>query len=172
MLNNVPIQVNRASRAVTLRHPNGMDCTVWRKTVNRTEDTAPTSFGGLPTIEGLGVLDSEDEANYTYAERGGEGKGDGRIVFLGTYQAPTGNMIDTDDGLNYGEPPIEALIECSLDPQDPLYWVADKPDMVTVYPGNGFALVYEVVGVTGNINIPPYTRRYLLNPRSDANVGI
>lgn len=167
MLNNVPIQVNNAARQVVLRHPNAMDCTVWRKTVNRAADGTPATMGGLPTIGGLGVLDAEDEADYSYDE-----VGDARIVFCGVFQGQSGNVIDADYGLNYPDPPVEALVECLVAPGAEGHFVADKPDMVTVYPGAGMALAYEVVGVTGNINIPPYTRKLVLAPRQDMDVGI
>lgn len=164
MLNNVPIQVNKAARQVVLRHPNAMDCTVWRKAVNR---VAETSMGGLPTIGGLGVLDAEDEADYSYTELG-----DARILFCGVFQGQAGNTIDADTGLNYPDMPIEALVECVAEPTAEGFFVADKPDMVTVYPGAGIVLSYEVVGVTGAVNIPPYTRKLVLAPRQDMDVGI
>ena len=167
MLNQVPIQIQRSARQVTLRHPNAMDCTVWRKVINRVSADTPATIGGLPTIGGLGVLDSEDEADFDW-----QPKGDAKIVMAGVFQAEGGNTVDTDNGLLYPAPPIEALIECILDPGDPDFFMADKPDMVTVEPGGGVVLTYEVTGVQGNVNIPPYTRRYILAPRSDMNVGM
>lgn len=167
MLNNVPIQINQAARQVVLRHPNAMDCSVWRKTVNRVADAPPLAMGGLPTIGGLGVLDAEDEADYSYTELG-----DARIVFCGVFQGQAGNTIDADTGLNYADIPIEALVECVAEPAAGGYFQADKPDVVTVYPGAGIVLSYEVIGVTGAVNIPPYTRKLVLAPRQDMDVGI
>jgi hypothetical protein len=164
MLNNVPAQINKSARLVTLNHPNAMDCTVHRKTYNRT-DTG--TMGGLPTLGGLGVLDGEDEPEYTYMELG-----DAKILFAGQYQAVDGNMRDDDMSLNYAAPPMEALVECVKQPTDTAFFVADKPDLVMVYPGAGIALAYEVVGVTSPSNIPPYGRKLILAPRSDLNVGI
>jgi hypothetical protein len=164
MLNNVPTQINRSARLVTLRHPNAMDCTVFRKQINR---TAATSMGGMPTIGGLGVIDSEDEADYTYVELG-----DAKIVFTGQFQTQGNNFVEDESGLNYAESPIEALVECVLDPAAQGYFVLTSKDMVMVEPGGGFALAYEVAGETGSVNIPPYTKKFLLSPRQDANVGI
>ena len=164
MLNNVPTQINKAARLVTLRHPNAMDCTVYRKTVNR---TAATSSAGMPTIGGLGVLDSEDEADYTYQEIG-----DAKIVFTGQFQTQGNNWNEGDTQLNYPDAPVEALIECVLDPSDPAFFVADSKDMVMVMPGAGIALAYEVASTTGQVNIPPFTRKYMVTPRSDGDVGI
>lgn len=164
MLTAVPNGLNKASRIVVLRHPNKQDATCYRKTVNR---TAPETVGGMPTMGGMGVLDSEDEADFTYNE-----VGDVAVLFCGQYQAAMGNMVDADDGLNYADGIIEALIECVLDPGAAGYFTPDKNDVVMVMPGGGFVVPYEIVGVTGQVNIPPYTRRYLLQPRQDFQTGI
>lgn len=168
MLNNVPTQVNRSTRLVTLRHPNAMDCAVFKKVVNRLPDTAPPDdeMGGLPTIGGLGVLNSDDEADFTY-----ELRGEAKVLFTGIFQYEQGNTLDDDTGLNYREP-SEACIECLVDPSDPDYFIADKNDLVTVMPGAGIVMTYEVVAVSGNIQIPPYVRKYALEARQDQNVGI
>lgn len=162
MLNNVPVQVNRAARQVVLRHPNSMDCSLWKKVILRTNDPVE-NFGGMPTIGGAGVLDSEDEANYTY-----EFLADAKIMFTGQYMASSSNMIDTENGLNYADLPLEALIECTADPASAEWVMPDKPMVVTVFPGNGVVVPYQIVGTTGNVNIPPYTRKYGMNPMSDS----
>lgn len=167
MLNNVPTQINRSVRLVTLRHPNAMDCTVWRKQVNRTAAAEPLEMGGLPTLGGLGMLDSEDEADFSFVELG-----DAKIVFAGQFLGEGANWNDAETGLNYPAPPMEALIECLVEPGQPGYFLPDKPDMVSVEPGNGMVVLYEVIGATGSVNIPPYTRKLVLAPRQDQNVGI
>lgn len=167
MLNNVPTQINRAARMVTLRHPNAIDCTVWRKQINRVSTATPATFGGLPTIGEMGVLDGDDEADFEFTELG-----DARIVFVGQFTAQNANWLDDDTAINYQDQPVEALIECEVEPGDPAFFLPDKNDMVTVEPGAGIALSYEVIGVIGNVAIPPYTRRYILAPRQDQNVGI
>lgn len=163
MLNNVPKQVNRASRMTVIRHPNAMPCTLWKKQVNRAPDATPETFGGMPTIGGMGVLDSEDEADYSYVELA-----DAKIVFTDRYQGATGNMIDTENGLNYTENMREALIECLAEPGAPGWVLPDKPQVITCFPGNGVVVTYQIVGTTGNIDIHPYTRKYLLNPLNDS----
>lgn len=168
MLNNVPTQINRSSRLVTLRHPNAMDCTVWKKVLKRTVAEPPEDMGGLPTIGGLGMLDGEDEADYEFVERG-----DAKIVFTGGQFAGDGaNWNDSDTGLIYDDSQKEALIECILDPCDENYFVPGKPDIVSVEPGGGIVLVFEVSGERGNISIPPYSRKFILTARSDSEVGI
>lgn len=168
MLNAVPTAINASARIVVLRHPNGMDCTVYTKSVNRVADDAPPdTIAGLPTLGGLGVLDSEDEADFSYSERG-----DARIVFDGTYQAAMGNWNRSDTGLTYAEGTIEALIEATANPTDPGYFICEMHDIVMVMPGNGFVLPYEVVDITGSVNIPPYVRKYHLTARADLAHGI
>jgi hypothetical protein len=166
MLNAVPKAVNNSARIVTLRHPNSQDATAYRKKVNRVDDPADT-INDLPTIGGLGVLDSEDEADYTYDEIG-----DCKVLFTGAYAATEANWNRADTGLVYPEGTVEATIECILDPNDPNFFVPDVHDLVMVTPGGGFVLPYEIKGPTSNINIPPYTRKYILQPRNDLLNGI
>lgn len=159
MLNNVPQTINSVTRNVVLKHPNTMDCTIYRKQLNRYDTD---TIGGLPTVAGLTMLASDDEPDYEYVE-----VGDGKVLFTGQFMGGANNTIDTDDGIIYAEAPIEALIEF-IDADN----VPDKTDMVMVYPAAEFVLAYEVVGVTSNTSIPPYTRKYMLVSRQDANVGI
>lgn len=58
MLNNVPEAINRMARNVVINHPNSYNCVAVRKRVTR---TAPGSMGGLPTMGGMGVINSDDE---------------------------------------------------------------------------------------------------------------
>lgn len=167
MLNKVPQQVNRASRNVTLRHPNAMDCTVYRKTVDRVSTDDPEEFAGLPTIGGLGVLDSEDEADYSFEEIGSA-----RILFCGQFQTGGSNWNDADTGIIYPDQPIEAMIECVLKPEEEGFFTVTKNDMIMVEPGAGIVMPYQAVGETGSVNIPPYTRKFLIQPRADIDVGI
>jgi hypothetical protein len=120
------------------------------------------TIGGLPTVSGLTMLASDDEPDYEYVE-----VGDGKILFTGTFMGGANNTIDTDDGIIYAEAPMEALIEFNDADNVPA-----KTDMVMVYPAAEFVLAYEVAGVTSNTSIPPYTRKYMMISRQDANVGI
>lgn len=164
MLTNIPTQINRVSRQLVLRHPNSMDCTVQRKTVNRTADT---DLGGLPTLGGAGVLDSEDEADFTFTALGA-----GRIKFAETFTPDIGNVSDDDTVITYAEGMIQAQVECSADPSSDDFFTTDKHDLVIAEPGAGIIIPYEVVAVTSKGDIPPYTRLLLLNPREDLLVGI
>lgn len=167
MLTKVPTAISKSARLVTLRHPNAMECELFRKQVTRVDTPVADDYAGLPTLGGLGVISSDDEVEFEYIELGAA-----KVVFAGGFQAQLGNTMDNDSGVTYPDAPIEALVECVADPEAPTFFTPDKNDMVTVYPVPGVAIVYEVVGVTGNVNIPPYTRKYLLQPRSDMNVGV
>lgn len=161
MLNNVPMATARAARLVTLRHPNAIDCTVWRKKLLR--PAVGESLGDVPNIGGLGVLDAEDEAAYEF-----EAVGDAKIVFAGTWAAEGANWNDADTGVIYDQAPREALIEFIEKTDD----YVRKPDRISVEPGGGLVLIYEVLGESSSMAIPPYTRKYILAARSDSEVGI
>lgn len=162
MLNSVPNAVQRAGRIVTLRHPNAMDCTVWRKVLLRT-GPAGDELGGIPNIGGIGVLDGEDEANYDY-----EPVGDAKIVFAGIWTDEGANWNDADTGVIYDQAPKIAMIEFIQETDD----FVRKSDRISVEPGGGIVLPYEVLGEGSPMNIPPYVRRYMLAARSDSTTGV
>lgn len=167
MLNNVPTQVNRSARLVTLNHPNTMVCFIAKKVSARTDPTLPTTMGGLPTLEGLGLLSLEDEAAY-----GKEELGEARILFAQTFQVRDNNWRDNDTGLIFSSEPDEASIECLAEPDSPDFFVPDVNDIVHVNPYADITMPYIIVGVTGAINIPPYTRKYILQSMADQGTGI
>jgi hypothetical protein len=163
MLINVPTAVQAATRQVVLRHPNSSVCWVWRKKVLRVEEDPntglPSTMGGSPTLGGMGVLRSEDEPEYDYEELG-----EGRCLFCGVYQ-PTDEVERGDAMLQ--APMQEAQVVSRAGPGEPGYFIADTNDMVMVTPGLAVVLVFDVATITGNVNIPPYATKLVLNPRDD-----
>ena len=162
MLNNVPAAVSYCTRLVVLRHPNSMDCTVWRKRLLRVEldaQGAPSEMGATPTLGGMGVLRSEDETEFVYEELG-----PGRMLYVG--QHTQADMIERDNAL-LPENMKEALVECLADPGTAGHFIVDSGDMVFMDVGMAMFMPFEAVSVVGNINIPPYTRKIVLNPRDD-----
>lgn len=162
MLNNVATAVNYSSRLVVLKHPNSIECTVWRKQINRVEldgDGNPSTMGGTPTLGGMGVLRTEDETDFEYVELG-----PGRMLYLGIHEPA--DMIERDNAL---VPPAmkEALIESIAAPGQTGHFVVDSGDMVFMDMGMGVLVPFEAVSVTGALNIPPFTRKIVLNPRDD-----
>lgn len=163
MLTSVPQAINASSRQVVLRHPNSFDCVVSRKRTLRSEvdpDTgAPSEMGGEPTMGGMGVLRAEDEAEFDYVELG-----PAKLLFAAPYQAM--DTIDRDNAL-VPEAQREVLIEATAEPGTAGHFVADSQDLVVLTLAPGVLMAYEVGSVPGNVHIPPYTRRYVLNPRDD-----
>lgn len=163
MLNNVAIQINRANRQRTLREPNAIDCVLFSKRVDRESDSY--SYDGSPTMGGAGVMNDEDEVNYSWVYAC-----DARIHFAQGFAAPLGNTSDDGGRLNYPEGVTEASIEPVIDPDKPGYVQPGKRMLIALLMGDGLIINYEIVDVTGNVNIPPYTRKYLVNPRPDEDV--
>jgi hypothetical protein len=60
MLNTVPEQLTKMARSVVINHPNAWNCEAYRKKMLRIDPV--TQIGGIPTLGGLSVLDSEDES--------------------------------------------------------------------------------------------------------------
>jgi hypothetical protein len=164
MLNNVPKTVNKSARIVVLRHPNAMDCQVWRKVVNRPDEPAaggglPVRVDSLPTIGGLGSTSKEDEADIDY-----ELLGDAKAILTGIFAG--NSLMDADDAIEPTVPQQEALVE-SVDAPESGGFVVDKDDLVLLTPGGGVVLPFEVVDVIGTVNVPPYTRKFVLQPRDN-----
>lgn len=161
MLNQIPVNTNKAMRAVVLRHPNAMECAAFRKVVKRTDPHTPGAMGGMPTLGGMGVLDSEDEDDFDVVSLG-----DAFLLPCELFQPS--NMNDRDDGIDAGE---GVMLFCMIEPEacpgDDAYFNLQKHDYVFLIVWEGVYIGYEVVGVESNINIPPYTRRYMLNKRDD-----
>lgn len=170
MLNSVPIAVTSNTRQVVLRHPNTMPCTVFRKVVKRVETAGeldpnsptpndPSEMGGAPTLGGMGVLRSEDEADFEYVPLG-----EGRCLFAGPFMP---NDLNERDDAVLQQNMQEAQVEPLADPGTPEWFMADTTDLVMITPGLGVVLAYEVATATGMSNIPPYVRKLVLNPRDD-----
>ena len=153
MLNNVPLAIRRSVRAVTLNHPNRMTCTVYRKVITR---VAPDTLGGLPTLGGLGVLEDDDEADFDY-----QSLGDGVVVMLQVYQGgfrSDDNSLLDNPNTSQQETLLEPLIDDGFTPK--------KHDLVSIVIGDA-VLPYEITDITGTVNIPPFTQKYVLQLRDE-----
>lgn len=159
MLHKVPQHINRAARAVVLNHPNTFPAFMFRKRVTRT-NTPPDEMGGAQTIGGMGVLSSEDEALVEWDELGYAG-----VLIVEQYQG--GQMSDRDDATDANAAEMRALIESDAAPDEEGYFEVKRHDVVYLLMGEGVALAYEVVTIEGNVALPPYTRKYVLNKRDD-----
>lgn len=162
MLTSVPKAITAASRRVTLAHPNSFSCIVSRRVVKRVEldgQGQPSEMGASPTLGGLGVLRSEDEAEIEYVELG-----PAKLKFSG--QLPGQDIIERDNGTLPAQQ-SEVTMYCLADEGEPGYFVPDTNDLVAVDMGLGVVMAFEIEKPVSSVMIAPYTRRYLLNLRDD-----
>ena len=157
MLNSVPSQIAKGARAVTLRHPNAYEGSAYRKVITR---TAPTQLGGVPTMGGLGVLDSEDEAEFELHELG-----QCMILMVGQYQPSSLNDRERIVDMQY--PQTLTLIEPLAESDEEGYFMPDKHDVVFIHIIEGTAIGFEILDIVGDVNIPPYTRKYVIEKRDE-----
>lgn len=127
--------------------------------VELNEAGAPSEMGGSPTLGGMGVLRSEDETEFEYEELG-----PGRMLYVG--QHVQADVIERDNAL-LPENLKEALVESVAAAGEVGHFVVDTGDIIFLDLGMAMLMPFEAVSIVGNINIPPYTRKVVLNPRDD-----
>lgn len=160
MLTNVPTAVNRMARNVIINHPNTWECQLFRKRVTR---VAPDTMGGLPTLGGLGVLDSEDEESIEY-----DHMGNGYALPADAF-APS-PMMDHRDVNNGAIDEYRFMIEPEgLTGQEAWFDVRTR-DVLYLVMSESVKLAFEVVGTETTLNVPPYTVRYVCNRRAELDV--
>jgi hypothetical protein len=160
MLNNVPKAVAAANRQVVLRHPNSWPVSVWRKKVLRTDAADPAStMGGSPTMGGMGVLKADDEAEIAFEELG-----EARMLFCGIHRPL--DINERQDAIMQ-EPMQDAQVVSVAGAQDAGYFEITTGDLILQDLLFGVVLAYDVAAVTGSVNIPPYVRKAVIQPRDD-----
>jgi hypothetical protein len=161
MLTQIPVNTNKTMRSVVLRHPNSVEVAAFRKEIKRVDAATPGTMGGLPTLGGMGVLDSEDEDDFDYAPLG-----DGKLLPCEPFQPSS--MVDRNDGIDAAEGVLMyCMVEPVAKPDSCDYFELKTRDLVFLIVWEGVYAGYEVVGRETNINIPPFTRRYVLQKRDD-----
>lgn len=168
MLYNVSTGIQRMALNVIRRHPNAWSVQFFRKVVDR---TGSDSYGGMPTLGGIAVLDSQDEPSYHYEflANGYAMRADG---FMGqgmsmteALDAPAGGDAQFSYALAVELPPPPALGEEAALPVElktkdlVLFVLGDTPDAPR--------LAYEVATVQPTMEMPPYLPRYILNRCAD-----
>lgn len=154
MLNTVPTQIRIAARAVIKRHPNAFNCQVFRKVVDRSDETL---VGGMPTMGGMAVLDSEDEENYSW-----NFVGNGFAVRADQFQ--TALYTQLGDANIGAEDEYRFLITPEDEPDQANHFDIKKHDILSLMLGN-VRLNYEIVNQETTVDIPPYVSRYVCNRR-------
>lgn len=154
MINNVPVAISGAARAVTRRHPNSIDCVVYRKVL-----TAPAGeqMGGLPTLGGMGVLKSEDDPDFEYKKIG-----PGKILVTGVFSG--GEMTDQGDNIAPDQPMQEAQI---VSADDLPGFEVQKGDLIGMMPGGGVLIGFEIIGKASSVAIYPYVAKWVIAPRDE-----
>lgn len=155
MLNQVPRDVNKAARQVTLKHPNSMDIALFRKVVER---TAPTQIGGLPTLGGLGVLTPEDESEVDWTDLGY-----GKMLIVERFQPS--EAVNRGDAIDLSYPELLALIQPVEEPSTPGSFTVQRYDVAYVFFGDDVKIAYEVARIEGDVLINPYAVKYVLQKR-------
>ena len=164
MQNIVPININSAARTVVLNHPNSFHLRMVRRVYNRLE----SQLMGLPTIGGLGVVSSDDEDDYDFIPLGNAWG-----LQVETFQPS--QMMDRMDANNGSQDDFIFLIE----PEDLLPntggFEVKKHDVfvmtVSAVVGLEVYLGFEVSEIQTTTNIPPFTKRYVCNRRSELDGG-
>lgn len=167
MLYNVPESVKRMGDKVVKNHPNSWDVQMFRKVVLRT-DTG--TMGGLPTMGGIGVLDSQDETEFTY-----EWLCNGWALRAEQFQP--GNMTDRMDAAIGGAEVFPYMIAVDRTPAEeggePNLAEVKNKDLVMFVIGEGAdaaRLCFEVASTDSTMELPPFVPRYSLNRRDDLHV--
>jgi hypothetical protein len=155
MLSTVPQQMNLMARNVTLRHPNNMNCEIYRKIILR---TSSTETEGYPTLGGMTVLDSEDESQIDWNDIG-------PAMLLNCEPFISSQMVNRDDGVDQAAAEMYVMIEFLTPPTDPDAKVVDKHDVVMIEVSADVKIGYEVMEVDAVVNVPPFARRYRIEKR-------
>jgi len=165
MLTNVPNAINRMTRNVIMNHPNTFNCQAFRKQVTR---AALGTMGGMPTMGGLGVLDSMDEEEFEYIHLGNGYA----LPAEGFAPAP---MVKRGDAHIGSGDEFRFLIEPEEPAGHPQWFDLRNHDIVYLLLGSTAPdcakLAFEVVGIETTSNIPPYTTRYIMNRRDDLHIA-
>ncbi|QFY42988.1 hypothetical protein F6R98_10480 [Candidatus Methylospira mobilis] len=156
MLSNVPTAINKMTRKVIKHHPNAYNCQIFRKAVNRPDP----QMGGIPTLGGIGVLDTEDEEDISW-----EWIANGYSMTVESFQPSP--MMSRQDANNGDTEEYRFLIVPEDDAAD---LQLKKHDVVYLLLGEFIRLAYEIVGIETVINIPPYAMRYVMNRRDDLHM--
>ena len=167
MIERIPGAVSIALRRVVLRHPRGLNCQVWRRSVTRPTAgvTGVTGvmeqiLGGLPTLGGMGVLSAEEEPSSEYQPLGA-----GRLLFCGT--APPMSTMNEHGNATVAAETVDAQVEPLADPGTPEHYTPKKGDLVLLQPGAGAVIAFTVEAVSTPTVISPMVRRLTLQRRDD-----
>ncbi len=166
MLTNVSEGMQGMALQVVRNHPNSWDVQVLRKVVTRAEETG--EMGGAPNMGGIGVLDSQDENDYTYEFLS-------YAHALKGEQFQPGNMTDRLDMPIGGMEEFTYMLAPSKEADGTIKALGFKTkDLVLFVLGIGAdapRAAYEVASVDATCELPPHLPRYVLNRRADMDLS-
>ncbi|MGI9213559.1 MAG: hypothetical protein ACR2HF_13890 [Methylococcaceae bacterium] len=156
MIEAVPTQLNEMARAVLSNHPNAYSCQCLRKVLKRPGD----QVGGMPTLGGMAVLDSEDEDDYDF-----DFLGNGYALQAEPFQPSP--MTARGDANNSYTDSLPFLIA----PEEGSDFTLKKHDLIFLMLLDGqVRLAWEIISIETILNIPPFSLRYIANRRNDLNI--
>lgn len=155
----IPITINKAARAVVINNPNAFHAGFIRKVFNRPEPTVM----GYPTLGGLGVVSADDDTDCDFIPLGNA------YAYQVGFQPAT--MMDRMDAQNGVDNEFIFLIEPEFLLPDSRGFEIKKNDIfrltIMVVAGAVSYQAFEVTRVETTTNIPPFTRRYVCERRSE-----
>lgn len=172
MLYNVSTGIQRMALNVIRRHPNAWSVQFFRKVIDR---TASASYGGMPTLGGAAVLDSQDEPAFHY-----EFLANGYAMRAEQFMGQGMNMTEALDAPFGGEAQFSYALATELPPPPALGQVPALPvelktkDLVLFVLGDtpdAARLAYEIATVQPTMEMPPYLPRYVLNRYADFDLA-
>lgn len=165
MLYNVSEGMQGMALQVVRNHPNAWDVQVLRKVVTRPDETG--TMGGAPNMGGIGVLDSQDENQYTY-----EWLCNAHALKAEQYQP--GNMTDLLDAAIGGAEEFLYMLAPAKEAGESIKTLGFKTkDVVLFVLGIGpeaARAAYEIASVDATCELPPHLPRYVLNRRADMDL--
>lgn len=175
MLYNVSTGIQRMALNTIRRHPNAWNVQFFRKVIDR--PGGAESFGGLATLGGAAVLDSQDEPDYHY-----EFLVNGYAMRADGFNGSGMNMTEAKDAPYGGDDEFTYALATELPPPAGLDDTPALPvelttkDLVLFVLGEGedaARLAYEIVSLQPTMELPPYLPRYVLNraPHFDIPAG-
>jgi len=145
---------NLALRNVLLHHPHTFHCEIYRKIILRESEEM---VAGLPTLGGLGVLDSMDEEDFDY-------------IFVGMgFALPISgfapvSLVQNDDAALEAENKVCFVIEPETEPDQPDYFSIKRHDVMYLRLNNDLnppKLAWEIVSRQSLGNMSGFTRRFI-----------
>lgn len=161
LLNNVPVAVYKATLQTMRMRPNTFEIELWRKTVTRTTPDGGAGGDNLPTIGGMGQLSGEDEPEYNVAAIG-----EGIMFFVGPFQGMA--LTNSGEAMAGGDvQATEAVIVPVALPNETGHFEVKRQDVVMLKYDMGVVIPFMVVDILTGMNIPTFSRRYVLNKLDD-----